>query len=321
MGLNDDELPTEAPGEEESKETVEIPEAEDTASSRIRDQVSKMLPEIARQGKDPSEKKTRAAIVKELAKSENVSYNTAGKAYDSALKKSGTMSGATTIQPAPAPSQHTVGGVTAIVRSKPKIVPAETEQRSEAASSPETKPTCEKCGTPYSPALVDGEEQHQFSAKCGHELGKPKGVMLTEQQLDELLSDTIEFPTEMLYKIVEKAWNVKVEDKPDEDDYKRLGVRWGEVIRAYGVDVPKAVMLLTATASTISVIALPVVLARGEMMEREKKKNLAEEEAKKKPLPELKTVEAKAAPAPQTAAPPKPMEARRPTPPKGKGKR
>lgn len=92
---------------------------------------------------------------------------------------------------------------------------------------------------------------------------------------------------EMIFGLAEAAWEVKIA-RPDEgmkiDDpsnpYYSAGSAWAEVVEAYGVALPKVLILLAAGSMTAQVIAMPLAKANAEVKKREKAKKEAEDRMK-----------------------------------------
>lgn len=220
---------------------------DESASKSIREEVrSVYLPQLQKLGRDPSSKDVYPEICKVLAKKHKVDYNTAKRAWDRVLKDQGAA------QPTPAKAtQATQGGAKITVQPQPKST-----------------------------------QQGQPSAEQAQE-GKKPTPQMEKELATKLFASMHKTTAEMIFGLVEAAWEVKIE-RPDSgmriDDpsnpYYSAGAAWAEVVEAYGVALPKVLVLLGAGAMTAQVIALPIAKANAEVKKREKKKKEDEERQK-----------------------------------------
>lgn len=223
---------------------------DESASKAIREEVrSVYLPQLQKLGRDPSSKDVYPEICKSLAKKHKVDYNTAKRAWDRVLKDQGTAPSA-----APKETQATQGGAKMQVQPQPKS-PQATQA---AAAAPPQQPTPE----------------------------------MSKELATKLFASMHKTTAEMIFGLCEAAWEVKI-NRPDAgmkiDDpanpYYSAGMAWAEVVEAYGIALPKVLILLGAAAMTAQVIVMPLAVANGEVKKRQKAKKETEERAKNQSPP------------------------------------
>lgn len=222
-------------------EPVKEPEKTEpiSASEGIRKEIRAMLGK----GTDLSRQPVYSPILKDLANKYQVKYPVAKRAFDQVMVEGGQK------EPAVAPTTHKVGDVEAVVAHKPKA-------NTQAPTAPQ-----------ITPQNTVNEDKPETIAPLPQE---------EKARLKLILKSLLQSSSEGLFQIAAKAFNVEIKQKREEE-YDTAAGLWADVCEAYGVTVPKILVLLAAGGYTMQMIALPIVGAATEARRRQ-----AEELARKK---------------------------------------
>jgi hypothetical protein len=189
-------------------------------------------------GTDLSRQQTYSPILKDLATKYDVKYPVAKRAFDQVMIEGGQK------EPKVAPTTKTVGDVEVEVKHRPKKV-----------NQPDEEPKEETTEQP-----------------------QPKKIFTPEDKdyLKRLFLSTFKSVGVGLFGVASKAWDVEIKPKTDEE-YEQMADLWTDVCVAYGVEVPKIMVLLVALGYTGAAFALPIIGAATEAKQRKIK---AEEKKK-----------------------------------------
>lgn len=229
---------------------------DESASKAIREEIRNIvLPRLQKEGKDPSNKDVYVDICKDLARKHKVDYNTAKRAYDRVLRERGM--GAQPVKPQE--TSATRGGAQMKVSPQPKAPQAQPPPGPQPGAAPAPGPVMDK----------------ELNTK--------------------LFASMHKTTAEMIFGLAESAWDVKVK-RPDQgmeldspnNPYRTAGAVWAEVVEAYGIAIPKVLLLVGAGMTTVQVIALPLAQANAEVKKREKEKKAEEEQREQQNPPQVR---------------------------------
>jgi hypothetical protein len=236
----------------------------ESASAKIRDEIRKLVG----QGVVLTSKDRYTPILHELEQKYSVKYPVVKKAFDKVMREAGNK------PPEPQISQRTVGGVQMSITPKPKDKVAGQEQKQETttASIPQKEEILEINGKKYAKTDLGNGQTALVEVKGGKKLSRD----LAKKMFKTMHKSGFGF----LERAIEAYWNVKVEP-PKESEFEENAELWAEVCDEYGIALPQVMVLASAGMSTAQLMVLPVLAARGEVLERKKKEAEKEKENEK----------------------------------------
>ncbi|GEM_PF-1937230 len=238
----------------------------ESASAKIRDEIRKMVG----QGVDLTSKDRYTPILHELEQKYGVKYPVVKKAFDKVMREAGNK------PPEPQVSQRTVGGVQMSITPKPKDKVAGQEQKQETTATvsiPQKEEIIEINGKKYVKTDLGNGQTALVEVKGGKKLSRE----LSKKMFKTMHKSGFGF----LERAIEAYWKVKVET-PKESEFDENAELWAEVCDEYGIALPQIMVLASAGMSTAQLMVLPVLAARGEVLEQKKKEAEKEKENKGK---------------------------------------
>jgi hypothetical protein len=238
----------------------------ESASAKIRDEIRKMVG----QGVDLTNKDRYTPILHELEQKYSVKYPVVKKAFDKVMREAGNK------LPEPQISQRTVGGVQMSITPKPKDKPAGQEQKQDTTSASipqkEQQEIIEINGKKYAKTDLGNGQTALIEVKGGKKLSRE----LAKKMFKTMHKSGFGF----LERAIEAYWKVKVQP-PEESEFDENAELWAEVCDEYGIALPQVMVLASAGMSTAQLMVLPVLAARGEVLEQRKKKEQSEKSKEK----------------------------------------
>jgi hypothetical protein len=238
----------------------------ESASAKIRDEIRKLVG----QGVDLTKKDRYTPILHELEQKYSVKYPVVKKAFDKVMREAGNK------PPEPQISQRTVGGIQMSISPKPKEkVVGQEQQKPETtttASILQKEELVEINGKKYAKTDLGNGQTALVEVKGGKKLSRE----LTKKMFKTMHKSGFGF----LERAIEAYWKVKVEP-PKESEFEENAELWAEVCDEYGIALPQVMVLASAGMSTAQLMVLPVLAARGEVLEQREKEAEKEKEKEK----------------------------------------
>jgi hypothetical protein len=158
-------------------------------------------------------------------------------------------------------------------KPKDKVAGQQQKQETTTVAIPQKEEIVEINGKKYAKTDLGNGQTALVELKGGKKLSRD----LSKKMFKTMHKSGFGF----LERAIEAYWKVKVEP-PKESEFDENAELWAEVCDEYGIALPQVMVLASAGMSTAQLMVLPVLAARGEVLEQRKKKESEKETKKEK---------------------------------------